>query len=178
AFIHNRPNTFTTQMDFLGSIRSDSNSILSLIIVELHFVILFIIENKNSSKIKEQFNYLEQQLGTTFFKKVFPVILTDRDPSFSDFLAIEHSPVSGEERTRVFYCDAFNSNQKATVENINKQLRQFFPKKQSVDSYTNDDMKVHMMNINNRKVSSLSGFSPNEAFVKLYGLAILEKLYK
>ena len=178
AFIHDRPNTFTTQMDFLGSIRSDSNSILSLIIVELHFVILFIINNKNSSKIKEQFNYLEQQLGTTFFKKVFPVILTDRDPSFSDFLAIEHSPVSGEERTRVFYCDAFNSNQKATVENINKQLRQFFPKKQSVDSYTNDDMKVHMMNINNRKVSSLSGFSPNEAFVKLYGLAILEKLYK
>ncbi|MEA5017963.1 MAG: hypothetical protein VB009_04515, partial [Erysipelotrichaceae bacterium] len=75
-------------------------------------------------------------------------------------------------------CDAFNSNQKATVENINKQLRQFFPKKQSVDSYTNEDMKVHMMNVNNLKVLSLSGFSPNEAFVKLYGLAILEKLYK
>ena len=32
--------------------------------------------------------------------------------------------------------------------------------------------------INNRKVSSLSGFSPNEAFARLYGQSILEKLYK
>ena len=178
AFVHDRPNTFTTQMDFLGSIKSDSNSILSLIIVELHFVILFSIENKNSSKVHDIFNYLEALLGRATFKKVFPVILTDRDPSFSNFLAIEDNQQTGEERTRIFYCDAFRSNQKATVENINKQLRQFFPKKQSVDSYTNDDMKVHMMNINNRKVSSLSGFSPNEAFVKLYGQSTLEKLYK
>jgi len=178
AFVHDRPNTFTTQMDFLGSIKSDSNSILSLIIVELHFVILFIIENKNSSKVNELFNYLEALLGRATFKKVFPVILTDRDPSFSNFLAIEDNQQTSEERTKIFYCDAFRSNQKATVENINKQLRQFFPKKQSIDSYTNDDMKVHMMNINNRKVSSLSGFSPNEAFVKLYGQSILEKLYQ
>lgn len=178
SFICGKPNTFTTQMDFLGSIRADSNSILSLIIVELHFVILFIIENKNSTKVNDIFNYLEDLLTTTTFTKVFPVILTDRDPSFSNFQAIEYSHNTGEERTRVFYCDAFNSNQKATVENINKQLRQFFPKKQSVDSYTNGDMKAHMMNINNRKVSSLSGFSPNEAFARLYGQSILEKLYK
>lgn len=178
SFICGKPNTFTTQMDFLGSIRSDSNSILSLIIVELHFVILFIVKNKNASKVNELFDHLEQRLGTVSFKKVFPVILTDRDPSFSDFQAIEYSHYTGEERTRVFYCDAFRSNQKATVENINKQLRQFFPKKQSVDSYTNDDMKVHMMNINNRRVPSLSGCTPNEAFIKLYGQSILDKLYK
>ena len=178
SFICGKPNTFTTQMDFLGSIRSDSNSILSLIIVELHFVILFIVKNKNASKVNELFDHLEQRLGTVSFKKVFPVILTDRDPSFSDFQAIEYSHNTGEERTRLFYCDAFRSNQKATVENIKKQLRQFFPKKQSVDSYTNDDMKVHMMNINNRRVPSLSGFTPNEAFIKLYGQSILDKLYK
>ncbi|MEA5018560.1 MAG: IS30 family transposase [Erysipelotrichaceae bacterium] len=178
AFINDRSNTFTTQMDFLGSIRSDSNSILSLIIVELHFVILFIVENKNASKVNHLFDHLETSLGTVPFRKVFPVILTDRDPSFSDFQALEYSCDSGEERTRLFYCDAFKSNQKATVENINKQLRQFFPKKQSVDSYTNDDMKVHMMSINSRKVPSLSGFSPNEAFAKLYGQSMLDKLYK
>ena len=177
AFINDRSNTFTTQMDFLGSIRSDSNSILSLIIVELHFVILFIVENKNASKVNDLFNHLETSLGTASFRKVFPVILTDRDPSFSNFKALESSSDSGEVRTRLFYCDAFKSNQKATVENINKQLRQFFPKKQSVDSYTNDDMKVHMMSINSRKVPSLSGFSPNEAFVKLFGQSILDKLY-
>lgn len=42
AFIKNLPkNIFINQMDFLGSIKTDVNSILTLTIPELHFVMLF-----------------------------------------------------------------------------------------------------------------------------------------
>ena len=46
AYIKTRINEITTQMDFLGSIKSDSKSILVLILPQIHFIFLFIIEKK------------------------------------------------------------------------------------------------------------------------------------
>ena len=92
------------------------------------------------------------------------------------FLNIEFSCVTGEERTHVFYCDAFKSNQKANVENMNKQLRKYFPKGKSIDSYTGEDINNAMNFINNLRVPSLSGYTPNEAFEKVYGKELLDKV--
>lgn len=39
AFRRNYPGKFSKQMDFLGSIKSDNKDILTLIILEIHFVI-------------------------------------------------------------------------------------------------------------------------------------------
>ncbi len=105
-------------MDFLGSIRIDSKYILTLIMASLHFVFLFIIENKNSQKVVETFNYIESVTGFENFCKIFPSILTDRDPSFADFQGIEFSNDIGAQRTNLFFCNAFKSNQKAFVENM------------------------------------------------------------
>ncbi len=51
AFKHNHPNLFHIQMGFLGSIKSDKKSILSLTISSLHVVMLFLVESPNSAKI-------------------------------------------------------------------------------------------------------------------------------
>jgi len=163
-------------MDFLGTIKSDSKSILTLTIPMIHFVMLFIIEKPNSSKIVRLFDYLEYKLGESF-KRIFPIILTDRDPSFSDFEGIEFNSVTGELRTNIFYCDAFKSNQKANVENMNKQLRKYFPKGKSVDSRTQEEIMNINAFINNQALHSLSGFTANEAFIKIFGEETLNKLY-
>jgi len=176
AYKSNSPNTFCIQMDFLGSIKSDVNSILTLTIPDLHFVMLFLIEKKNSNKIVSLFDSLEECLGIRNYNRLFNIIITDRDPSFSDFMGIEHSKVTGEERSRIFYCDPFKSNQKANVENMNKQLRKYFPKGDSVDDKTNEDMRNVMNFINNLRIPSLSGFTPNEAFIRVYGKSLLEQL--
>ena len=63
AYVQDRINEITTQMDFLGSIRTDSKSILTLIMPPLHCVFLFIIENKNSKKVVEIFDYIESEIG-------------------------------------------------------------------------------------------------------------------
>lgn len=178
AYKHAHPNAYVVQMDFLGSVMKDSKSILTLIIPELHFTLLRIIENKNSRKVVKVFDDIQQRLGIENFKSVFPAILTDRDPSFSDMIGIEYDSTTGEERTRLFFCDAFKSNQKASVENMNKQLRKYFPKGKSVDRYTDSDMDNVMNFINNLRIPSLSGFTPNEAFMKVYGQELLDKLIK
>lgn len=177
VFKRDNPNIFISQMDFLGSIKTDSNSILAITIPELHFSLIFNIKKKNSAKIVSLFNQLEQHLGLTDFKKLFPVILTDRDPSFSDYLGIEFSHITGEQRTKVFYCDSFKSNQKASVENTNKQLRKFFPKKSSVDKVKDEQIKTVMSILNDQNKPLLSGHTANEAFIAIYGQELYEKIY-
>ena len=172
------PGEYTVQMDFLGSIKSDSNTILTLTIPELHFVLLKILKNPNQQSIINFFNHLEEELGIQNFKNIFPSILTDRDPCFTNYKDIEFSHVNGEQRTRIFYCDAYKSSQKGNVENMNKQLRKFFPKKSSINNFTDEQIKDINQIIINTKVQSLGGYSPREAFVKTYGFECLNILFK
>ena len=104
--------------------------------------------------------------------------MTDRDPCFTNYKDIEFSHVNGEQRTRIFYCDAYKSSQKGNVENMNKQLRKFFPKKSSINNFTDEQIKDINQIIINTKVQSLGGYSPREAFVKTYGFECLNILFK
>lgn len=177
AYKKSHINEFTTQMDFLGAIKSDRKSILTLIIPDIHFVLLFIVENKNSNKVVEIFDYLENRLGIDSFKDIFPSILTDRDPSFADINGIEFSKENGEQRTFLFFCDAFKSNQKASVENMNKQIRKFFPKGKSVDIYNQEQIKKINIIINEQPLFSLDGASPKEAFINIFGNKAYDELF-
>jgi len=176
SFSRRFPNLYTVQMDFLGSIKSDSKSILTLTIPTLHFVMLFIMQRPDSAKIVKLFDHINEILGDSF-NTVFPIILTDRDPVFSDFEGIEFNSTTGELRTNIFYCDAFKSNQKASVENMNKQLRKYFPKGKSIDTRNQEEITSICAFINNQALHSLSGFTANDAFIKIFGMDILNKLY-
>ena len=68
--------------------------------------------------------------------ELIPVILTDRDPNFTDIEDICFSKITREERCKLFFCDAYVTNQKPNVENLNKQLRLFLPKGKTIDKYT------------------------------------------
>ena len=172
----NHPNLFHVQMDFLGKIITDKKSILTLTIPDIHFVILFLIEAPNSQKVVNLFTHLELLLSSNDFSRVFPFILTDRDPSFSNIDDIESSCITSEPRTSIFFCDSFNSSQKANVEQMNKQLRKFFSKKKSIDHLTQDDINKVAHIINNYRISSLSSATPCESFIKVYGVDIFNLL--
>ena len=172
------PGEFTVQMDFLGSIVSDSKDILTLTIPELHFVYIKIFENVNQEQIISFFNEIENKLGIHNFKKIFGSILTDRDPCFIDYLGIEFSSITGEQRSRIFYCDSFRSCQKANVENMNKQLRKYFKKGSSINHFSDSQIKEINDIIISQKIASLGGISPKEAFIHVYGKQLLELLFK
>ncbi len=176
AFQHNRPGCFHVQMDFLGSIRTDKKSILTMTIPSLHVVLLFLVESPTGQKVIDVFDHLETSVGTKMFTQVFPFILTDRDFCFSQFNQIEASLFTQQLRTHLFYCDSFNSSQKANVEQMNKQLRKFFPKGKSIDHLSQEQVNEFNQIINNTHIASLSGSTPNQAFAKLYGENLLDKL--
>lgn len=176
SFLFDNPNLLHVQMDFLGHIKSDKKSILTLTIPHIHFILLIILDKPNASKIVDLFNSFEKQLSSSFFNQVFPCILTDRDSCFAYYNLIESSIYSNDRRTRIFYCDALAANQKGNVEQMNKQLRRFFPKKKSIDHLTQEDVDKVASIINKTRVASLSGFTPEEAFINLLGVSLLDKL--
>ena len=178
VFIKNNPGVYVWQLDFLGSIKTDSKSILTFILPNLHFSLLDIIKSPDSNKVVKFFDDLEEAIGTETFKNLIPAILTDRDPCFADILGICFSKITGEERCQLFFCDPYVSNQKPNVENMNKQIRKFFPKKSSIDKFSKADIKQINYTLNNTPLHSLDSFTPNEAFIKVFDEELLNKLYK
>ena len=177
SYIHKNPRVNVWQLDFLGAIKTDSKNILSFILPEVHFTLLDIITNPTSNKVVKFFDHLEEKIGTEAFKNLIPVILTDRDPCFADILGICFSKITGEERCKIFFCDPYVSNQKPHVENINGQIRKFFPKGQSVDKYTKNDIKQINKTLLNTPIRSLDGNTPTDAFKMVYSDDIYYKIF-
>jgi IS30 family transposase len=177
SFIHKNPHVNVWQLDFLGSIKSDSKNILSFILPNVHFTLLDIITNPNSNKVVSFFDDLEETIGTNAFRDLIPVILTDRDPCFNDIEGICFSKITGEERCKLFFCDPYVSNQKPHVENINKQIRKFFPKSKTVDNHTKESVKKHNITLLNTPIKSLDGYTPKEAFISVYGEDLFGKFF-
>ena len=177
AYIHKNPRVNVWQLDFLGAIKTDSKNILSLILPDVHFTILDIITNSNSSKVVNFFDELEEKIGTNNFLELIPVILTDRDPCFSDIEGICFSKITGEERCKLFFCDPYVSNQKPNVENINRQIRKFFPKGKSVESLSKKDVLNKNIILLNTPIKSLDGNTPIDAFKVVYGEDLFYKIF-
>ena len=177
AFLHKHPGIYVWQLDFLGAIKTDNNNILTFILPVLQFTLLDIINKPDSFKVVEFFDKLEEQIGINAFKELIPVILTDRDPNFTDIEGICFSKITGEERCKLFFCDPYVSNQKPNVENMNKQIRLFFPKGKSIDKYSRVDIKNINKTILNKPLRSLDSNTPKEAFIKVFDENIFNKLF-
>lgn len=177
AYIHKHPGIYVWQLDFLGTIKTDNNNILSFILPNLQFVLLDLIKNPNQEKVVEFFDELEVKIGTNAFVEMIPVILTDRDPNFTDINGICFSKITGEERCKLFFCDSYVSNQKPNVENINKQLRLFFPKGKTIDTYKKQDIVNVNQALLNRPLKSLDSYTPKDAFINVFDEELFNKLF-
>lgn len=178
SYIHNNPTLNVWQLDFLGAIKTDSKHILSFVLPEVHFTLLVIITNPNSNKVVKFLDDLEEKIGIDAFRELIPVILTDRDPNFADIEGICFSKITGEERCKFFFCDPYVSNQKPNVENINKQIRKFFPKGKSIDHLTTKDVLNKNLTLLKTPLKSLDGNTPEDAFKAVYGEDLFYKIFK
>ena len=84
---------------------------------------------------------------------------------------------TGEERCKLFFCNPYASNQKPNVENMNKQIRLFFPKGKSIDKYSKEDIKTVNNTIINKPLKTLDGNTLKEAFIKVFDESIFDKLF-
>ena len=76
-----------------------------------------------------------------------------------------HEMVNNELQCQSYFCNAYHSWEKGTVENINGLIRRFFPKKTNFDTITDKDI-IKMENwINNLPLKVLGFKTPNEMYL-------------
>src|SRR5699024_4601581 len=103
--------------------------------VGAQFMLAFLREANTSRSVIDIFNDLWEVLGPETFRRLFQVILTDNGSEFSNPLAIELSQ-TGEERTRILYCDPGAPWPKGAAENNLPFLRRTLPTGSSFDHLT------------------------------------------
>jgi catechol 2,3-dioxygenase len=115
--------------------------------------------------------------GERDFKRLFPVLRTDNGPEFTAPTDIE-TYNGGAIRTRVFYCDPYQSNQKAACENNHRLIRMILPKGASMNHLTQGDVNLMMSHINSYARKVLGGQTPAEVFLRQHSKikGLLEKL--
>lgn len=174
-FITNFEDANIVQMDTVcGPAEPDQSCILTLLFTNSRFLMIFKLQNKTMAEVNKVFDYLKQSLGLQLFSFLFQIILTDNG---SEFFDPDHIENNGEyPKTRLFYCDPMQSQQKGKIEVAHEYIRKYIPKGGSFNRITQEDLNLICNHINSVPRDKLLGmnafylqkcFAPDEFFEKL-----------
>ncbi|HIV17358.1 MAG TPA: IS30 family transposase, partial [Candidatus Alectryocaccobium stercorigallinarum] len=159
TFLRDFPDTRITEMDTVAGCEGSHKVLLTLHFECCSFMMAYLLERKEASRIKEIFDSIEHAVGTFSFTSAFSVILTDRGTEFSNPDALECG-IDGFVRTSIYYCDPMCAWQKPHCEKNHEYIRKICPKGTSFDDHTQDDICLMMSHINSCPRQSLGGLSP------------------
>ncbi|ULB35049.1 IS30 family transposase [Proteiniphilum propionicum] len=95
------------------------------------------------------------------FKDILKTITTDNGSEFA-----AHREITKKLEVPIYFTDPYSSWQKGAIENANKLIRQYIPKKASFKDYSDDDIKQIQYKLNHRPREKLNFNSPKNVFYK------------
>ena len=167
AFLAENPLIHPVQIDTVESVSTGIHKcLLTMHFPSLRFMLIFVLKQKCKDEVTRVFLHLKDLLGNELYKKLFPVILTDRGTEFCDPEQIEVDTVTGELLTRVFFCDSYSSFQKGAIEENHELIRYIIPKGEVFDDLTQDKVNLMVSHINAyyRKVIDTTPYTLAKAF--------------
>ncbi len=173
-FMAEHPGLTVVEMDSLEG-RKGGKVLLTLHFTIPQLMLAFIRDANTSQTVIDIFDQLYMKLKPDVFKKLFQVLLGDNGSEFSNPSAIEMDQ-SGNQRTRIFYCDPQAPYQKGAAENNHALIRRIIPKAISLDDFTQEDINLMMSHINSYRRPNLGDKTPYEVFASLFGEEILKKM--
>ena len=174
-YVDNNDIIFHGELDCVGITKDYAGALLTIIISKWSFLLLFKLDAKDMIHVNECIDYIYEIIGHEKFNRYLGVLLTDRGPEFNDYKGIEFGK-DNIRRCHLFYCDSGQSTQKPFVERINREIRRYVFKGQSVEKITQEDCDLIASYINNMTLDGLGNKTPRE-FAKMFlGEEILNKL--
>ena len=164
----------TVQMDTVIGSRG-GKVLLTILFTKTKLLLAYLLPRKTLKCVVEAIQKLNlslQPLGKKF-NDFCPVVVLDNGVEFADPLVFELDEY-GEFCSKVFYCDAYASTQKAEIERAHRELRRFLPKKTSFDNLTQEALDTILSHLNSYKLPSLKNVSPYDMFKLAYGEEILD----
>ena len=175
-FISNYPDFNIVEMDTVEGLKDENDCFLTLLWRKSKFMLIFKLENQTTEEVSRIFNILQTLIPYDDYKRLFEVILTDNGHEFFDVLNIECMHSTGEQVTKLFFCDPHMSCQKGMIEKNHEFIRYILPKGSSFKNITQEDCDLFMNNINSLCRDSLNGKSPYEAMLFLCDEYVLKSL--
>ena len=175
-FINNHPDFNIVEMDTVEGLKDENDCFLTLLWRKSKFMLIFKLENQTTEEVSRIFNILQTLIPYDDYKRLFEVILTDNGHEFFDVLNIECMHSTGEQVTKLFFCDPHMSCQKGMIEKNHEFIRYILPKGSSFKNITQEDCDLFMNNINSLCRDSLNGKSPYEAMLFICDEYILKSL--
>jgi IS30 family transposase len=164
------PDLPVVQMDSVIGSKESVKVLLTLFFPRAQLLLCRIRDYNTARSALDAIDALEGLLGEATFRRLFPVLLTDNGSEFSDPNALERG-----QRTRVFYCDPMQTNQKSGIERAHEFIRMVRTKGSSFDDLRQQDIDKLCSHINSYRRDSLIGKCPFDVFEYLYGEGILDK---
>jgi len=160
--LKNNPPNNIVEMDCVEGKKSDRKVLLTMTFRKFNLILIFLLESQTQEEVLRVLNWLESELGTELFSRVFEVILTNGGSEFANREAIEKGK-TGDNRTTVYYCDPYAFWQKGCCEKNHEYIRYVLPKKIiSFEGLTQEKVTLLTNHINSTKRDSLNRHSPFE----------------
>ena len=174
------PSTYWVEMDCVESVKESQKTLLTLYFTRYSVQIAFLLPTQSPKCVQDALDSIEKAIGHSNFKHLFPVILTDRGEEFRRHEDLEKSITRGK-RTQVFYCDPYNSSEKAFCERNHEFIRMVLPAGTDFTDLTQDEVNTLMQHINSylREAKKLVPIDRvlkewNPMIIKVFGL---QKIY-
>lgn len=181
-FVKNGFDANIVQMDtVIGPYKSNESCILTLLFTASNFLMVFKLENKTTESVNKMLDYLKDTLGLELFSKLFQIILTDNGAEFFDPDYIEYNGLY--EKSRLFYCDPRQSQQKGKIEAAHEYIRRYIPKGTSFNPYSQEQLTLmcnHINSVPRDKFKGLSAFKVQQVIVpdKFFKKLNYKEIYK
>lgn len=174
-YVDNNNIIYHGELDCVGVTKDYAGALLTIIIPKWSFLLLYKLDVKDMEHVNKCIDSVYKAMGNSNFMKYLGVLLTDRGPEFNDYKGIEFDE-DAIRRCHLFYCDSGQSTQKPFVERINREIRRYVFKSQSVKNLTQEDCDLIASYVDNMTLDGLGNKTPYEFAKRFLGEETLNKL--
>ena len=167
-FSANHPKFNIVEMDTVIGKRNNNKCLLTLYIRKTHFMLIFLLNKKDSASVNAKINFIKEKLGIKLYKNIFRIFLTDNGSEFFSVLNFERDLESNKKVSNIFFCHPYSSFEKHGVEVNHEYIRRVFPKGTSFNELNDEIVKNLQDNINSIPRISLGNETPYNLTKKLY----------
>jgi IS30 family transposase len=163
--IHDRPESIASRQDF-GHWEADlvcfSQNKKANIFTMRERKSRYMLALKNPNRSPHTIN--QTLLGREQLKYSLKIksITFDNDIAFR-----QHEELARAFDATTYFCDPFKSHQKGAIENANRLLRRYCPRKGNIDALTQEELDGYIERINSRPLKCLGYKTPAEVYFKL-----------
>lgn len=150
--VYNRLEFGHLEGDFIESGKDGKGSLLVLVERKTRYPFLAYLEDKSTKNVNNLIGFLLKDLP-------IQSLTLDNDLSFQ-----KHKELSKLLKTTIFFCHPQSPTEKGTVENRNKAIRRYLPKKCDLSKYSKEYIEEIQNKLRNKYMKCLNYKTPKEAF--------------